>query len=306
MVRIQWWVEGVDNAYIVAVPGDVVVEVVVGVADEAVVDGVVEDGVGPATDDVEGVGVTHRNEAQVGLRDCIPEQVEGSVSLLEFGLVGKLSHLDSGGLERGRVEEAEDWVHCTRPVEGTSAVRASEGEGKYTDVRRSYKFEHWKGEDTGNPPGVVCTERVEGDGRETDGEKGEAAHQELVLVQGQEEEREGGDGLAVVVAEHNARVEVGNGHTHWVDSSQTEGVRNFHIGNEEVEVRKLQVDQVGNGVREAVVAVARCDHTNSCRGGHTECDQRAAGSGMSERPAVAAGVVGSVLAGLFQEESAGL
>ena len=37
------------------------------------------------------------------------------------------------------------------------------------------------GEDMSNPLGVACTERVEGGGRGTDGEKGEAMYQELTL-----------------------------------------------------------------------------------------------------------------------------
>lgn len=141
-MRTQWQVEGVGNACIVVVPGDVVAGVGAGAADEAVVGGVVEDDAGPAIDDVEGVGVTHRNEARVGSCDYIREQVEDSVSPPGFGLVAKLSHLGSGDLERGLVEGVEDRVRYTRLVEDTSAGRALEGEGKYSDVHRSYTPEH--------------------------------------------------------------------------------------------------------------------------------------------------------------------
>lgn len=157
-------------------------------------------------------------------------------------------------------------------------------------------------EDTSNPLGVACTERVEGGDRGTDGGKGEAKHQELALARGREQGREDvGDDLVGVAVEHSARVEADNGHTHWVDSSRMEGGHNFHIGNGEAEVHTLQADQVGNGVREGPVVVAQCDRMNSCYGDHTECDQRAVGSGMSGRPVVAAGAVGSGLVGLFQE-----
>lgn len=157
-------------------------------------------------------------------------------------------------------------------------------------------------EDTSNPLGVACTERVEGGDRGTDGEKGEAMHQEPVLARGREQVREDvGDGFVGVVVEHSARVEADNGRTHWVDSSWMEGVHNFHIGNGEAGVHTLSADQVGNGVREAPVVVAQCDHMSSCYGDHTECDQRAVGSGMSGRPVVAAEAVDSGLVGLFQE-----
>lgn len=141
-MHTQWQAEGVDNVCIVVVAGDVVAGVGAGAADEAVVGGVVEDDVGPATDDVEGVGVTRRNEVRVGLCDYIREQVEDSVSPLGFGLVAKLSHLGSGDLERGLVEGEEDRVRYTHLVEDTSAGRALEGEGKYSDVHRSYMSEY--------------------------------------------------------------------------------------------------------------------------------------------------------------------
>ena len=103
------------------------------------------------------------------------------------------------------------------------------------------------------------------------------------------------------MVEHNATAEADNGRTRRVDSSWMEGVHNSHIGNGGAGVHTLQADQVGNGVGEAAVAVAQCDHMNSCRGDRTECDQKVVGSGMSGRPVVAAGVVGSGLVGLFQE-----
>lgn len=139
-MHTQWQVEGVGNAYIVVVPGDAVAGV--GVADEAVLDGVVEDDAGPAIDDVEGVGVTHRNEARVGSCDYIREQVADSVSPFGFGLVAKLSHLGSGDLEQGLVEGVEGRVRYTHLVEDTSAGRALEGEGKCSDVHRSYMPGH--------------------------------------------------------------------------------------------------------------------------------------------------------------------
>lgn len=90
------------------------------------------------------------------------------------------------------------------------------------------------------------------------------------LAREREQGREGVDGgLVGVVLEHNARVEADNAHTR-VDSSRMEVGHNFHIGNGEAEVHTQQADQVGNGVREAAVAVAQCDHMGSCHGDHTE------------------------------------
>jgi hypothetical protein len=135
---------GVGNAYTVVALDDVgvVVVVVVVAADEVVVGGGVEDGVEPVTGGVEGAVVTHKNETRVGMSAHTQDRAGDSASLPGSGLAAKLSRPDSGGFEQEPVEEAEDRVRCTHSVEGKSAVKALEGEGKYNGVHTNYTSEH--------------------------------------------------------------------------------------------------------------------------------------------------------------------
>jgi len=111
-----------------------------------VVGGGVESDVEPVTGGVEGAVATHKDEGRVGASDRIQDQAGDSVSLSGFGLVVGFSRPDSGdsGGESGQelIEEAEGQVHCTRSVEGKSAEKASEGEGKYNGAHTSRTSEH--------------------------------------------------------------------------------------------------------------------------------------------------------------------
>lgn len=87
------------NAYTVAVPGGVGVDVAAAAADEVVVGGGVEDDVEPVTGGVEGAVVTRKNEAQVGMSDHTQDQAEDSASSPASGLVAMLSRPGSGDFE---------------------------------------------------------------------------------------------------------------------------------------------------------------------------------------------------------------
>ena len=134
--------DGAGNAYTVVVPGGVDVVAAVVVVDEVVVGGGVGDGVGSVTGDVEGVVVTHKNEAQAGMNDHIQDQAGDSVPLPGSELAAVFSHPGSGDLGQGSVEEAEGRVHYIHSVEGRNAVGASEGEGKYSDAHTIHTSEY--------------------------------------------------------------------------------------------------------------------------------------------------------------------
>lgn len=129
------------NAYTVAVPGGVDVVAAAAAADEVVVGGGVEGGAEPVTGGVEGVAVTHKNGAQVGVNGRTHDQAGDSVSLLGSGLVAVLSHPGSGDFGQEPIEEAEGRVRYTHPVEGKNAAKASEGEGKYNGAHTSHTSE---------------------------------------------------------------------------------------------------------------------------------------------------------------------
>ena len=128
------------NACTVVGPDDVAA--VVAAAEEVVVGGGVENDVEFVTGGVEGAVVTHMDEVRVGESDHTQDRAGDSESSSASGLAAGFSRPDSGDSGQESVEEAEGLVRCTRSVEGKSAEKASEGEGKYNGAHTSHTPEY--------------------------------------------------------------------------------------------------------------------------------------------------------------------